>query len=496
MPAKETLMKKLVTALCATFLATSCVPELFAQKSPSRPTLYRIAEVGTFGGPNSVYNVFSAMARNDGTIVGAANTGRPDPNAPNCFDGSCFVLHAYEWHANHLTDLGVLPGGASSYTNAINHRGLIVGHSENGEVNPLSGFSAFKPTVWYRGHIIDLGTLGGYSGTAVAATDSNFVMGFAENDIVDNSGFAAFFGFGGGTEIHAFGWSGGNMFDLGSLGGPGAVVSTMNKHGQVVGFAPTRFAPGPFGTPPAAPYRWTNGAMRNLGTLGGKFGFANSINNHGHVVGSSSTHDNPYGCLFFGVPGCHPFLWSDGKMKDLGVPSGNYGTAELINDAGQVVGFEVPPDGSLQALMWQNGKITRLGTVAGDNNSRGFGMNGKGVVVGQSWNFDGQTTVASQAFVWRRGGPMLDLNTVLTNPSDLFLFEADFISDSGIIVAIGVKPNGDLHTAVLTPDDDPNAVARPLAASLSPQARFAIANRIGSRPFRGASGQLRTPVQH
>jgi hypothetical protein len=77
-------MKKLFTALCAVFL-TTCMPELFAQRSPSRPVLYRIAEVGTFGGPNSRYNVLSAMARQDGTIVGAANTDQPDPNAPNCF---------------------------------------------------------------------------------------------------------------------------------------------------------------------------------------------------------------------------------------------------------------------------------------------------------------------------------------------------------------------------------------------------------------------------
>ncbi len=83
---------------------------------------------------------------------------------------------------DHLTDLGSLPNGASSWTNAINHRGLIVGHSENGEVVPASGFIAFKPVVWYRGQMINLGTLGGYSGTAVAATDDNFVMGFAEND--------------------------------------------------------------------------------------------------------------------------------------------------------------------------------------------------------------------------------------------------------------------------------------------------------------------------
>jgi probable HAF family extracellular repeat protein len=482
--------------LCAALLVAVCVPGLFAQKSPSRPTLYRIAEVGTFGGPNSRYNVLSAMAREDGTIVGAANTDQPDPNAPNCFDPSCFVMHAYKWHAGHLTDLGVLPGGGSSWTNAINRRGLVVGHSENGEVVPTSGFIAFKPVVWYRGQIINLGTLGGYSGTAVGATDDNFVMGFAENSTVDNSGFASIFGFGGGTEMHAFGWSGGNIFDLGNLGGPGAIVSTMNKHGQVVGFAPTSFIPGPFGTPPAVPYRWTDGVMRNLGSLGGKFGFANAINNRGHVVGASSTRDNPYGCLV-GPSGCHPFLWKNGRMYDLGAPGGNYTNAVLINDADQVAGFWVG-DGPSHAVMWDHGKISTLGTIEGDDNSNVFGMNAQGRVVGQTWHFDvaTQTLDSSHAFVWQKRHGIVDLNTVLTNETDLFLFEADAITDTGIIVAFGVKPNGDVRTAVLTPETDASRLAAPHRVTLSPEARLAIANRGHFQPSSGIAGQVRRSIRH
>ena len=116
-------MKVHAFILCTSILAVSCTPGLFAQHSQSHSTLYHISEVGTFGGPNSRYNVLSAMAREDGTIVGGANTDQPDANAPNCFDPWCFVMHAYKWHAGHLTDLGVLPGGDSSWTNAINHRG-------------------------------------------------------------------------------------------------------------------------------------------------------------------------------------------------------------------------------------------------------------------------------------------------------------------------------------------------------------------------------------
>lgn len=488
-------MKIRRSILCATLLVTVCMPGLFAQKSPSRSTLYRVAEVGTFGGPNSRYNVLSAMARNDGTIVGAANTDQPDANAPNCFDPSCFVMHAYKWHADDLTDLGVLPGGGSSWTNAINRRGLVVGHSENGDVVPASGFIAFKPTVWYRGQMINLGTLGGYSGTAVAATDDNFVMGFAENGTVDDSGFSAF-GFGGGTEVRAFGWRNGHIFDLGSLGGAGAVVSTMNTHGQVVGFAATSFTPGPFGIPPAAPYRWTNGVMRNLGTLGGKFGFANAINNQGHVVGSSSTRGNPYGCLV-GPAGCHPFLWENGCMHDLGAPGGNYTNAVLVNDADQVAGFWVA-DGPSHAVMWDHGRIFTMGTIAGDDNSNVFGMNAQGRVVGQTWSFDQetQTLTSSHAFVWQKGQGIVDLNTVLTNETDLFLFEADTITDTGIIVAFGTNADGNIRTAILTPDKNPGAVAVQPKTALTPQARLAIANRGHSQPSRGSADQIRRSIRH
>ncbi len=46
-------MKLRCSLFCATFLVVVFMPEVFAQRSPSQPVLYRIAEVGTFGGPNS-----------------------------------------------------------------------------------------------------------------------------------------------------------------------------------------------------------------------------------------------------------------------------------------------------------------------------------------------------------------------------------------------------------------------------------------------------------
>jgi uncharacterized membrane protein len=136
-----------------------------------------------------VYNVFTRIGRNDGTIVGAANTADPDLFAPYCFDSTCFVQHAWKWSHGVLTDLGVLRDGYSSYTNAINSRGLIVGQSQNGELDPLTGTPVlYLATVWDHGKIKNLGTFGGGNSIAIAATDQNFVMGAAENGIPDTTG--------------------------------------------------------------------------------------------------------------------------------------------------------------------------------------------------------------------------------------------------------------------------------------------------------------------
>src|SRR5205085_2447593 len=81
-----------------------------AQDTSAHHSRYRLVQIGTFGGPNSIYNVFSLIAANDGTVVGAANTSVPDPHTP-CFDDPvCFVQHAWKWHDCQFVDLGVLPG--------------------------------------------------------------------------------------------------------------------------------------------------------------------------------------------------------------------------------------------------------------------------------------------------------------------------------------------------------------------------------------------------
>ena len=387
-----------------------------------------------------------------------------------------------------MTDLGVLPGGYSSYTNAINAQGLIVGQSQNGEFDLFTGSPSFVATIWNYRQTKSLGTLGGSFSFAIAATDRNFVMGAAENGKIDTSGFAQVIDLGSRTsEWHAFGWNGGAVFDLGNLGGPGAFPNAMNHAGQIVGFSPTSAIPGPFGFPTLAPFLWEKGKMRNLGTLGGIIGQANAINNQGQVVGDSD---------LAGDLVSHPFLWERGKkIKDLGSLEGSFATAEWINDVGEVIGFSFTKgDEVLHAFLWKRGVLTDLGTLEGDISSNAFGINNKGQVVGQSWFFDGQEVTASHAFLWENGGPMVDLNTLVVNPSDLQLTEANFITDRGWIVANGLLPNGDKRVGILIPERDWNDAASVIAATpvatatssrrlvtLTPQMKSALKEQLEQR---------------
>jgi probable HAF family extracellular repeat protein len=445
---------RLIGTLVIALLASSALPlQLAAQQNLPKHHRYKLIEIGTFGGPNSVYNVFSRIGRNDGTVVGAANTDVPDPNSPACFDfETCFVQHAWKWQNGVLTDLGVLSGGYSSYTNAINSRGLVVGQSENGEFDPLTGAPGFVATVWDHGKIRNLGTFGGGFSIAIAANDQNFVMGAAENGLIDHSGMP---GFDGVSQIRAFGWRGGDIFDLGTLGGEDAFPGDMNTLGEVVGASTTMLFPNSDGIIPVHPFLWSKGKMRDLDTLGGNFAGPGAINNHGQVVGTSTLSGDQIS---------HPFIWRNGKMADLGTLGGSYGVGEWINEVGDAIGFSgTVEDKDLHAFLWKNGGMIDLGTVAGDNSSNAFGINSSGQVVGQSWFWNGEAVTASHAFLWEHG-TMFDLNTI-SSGSTLDLFEADFITDRGEIVARGFTSKGDVHTAILIPDGEATEMAPTVASS-------------------------------
>src|SRR5580704_16751897 len=158
--------KKLWFAAIASIsvLLLSPLPLAAQGNNSSKQPHYLVKDMGTFGGPNSYF--FSApvveSVNHQGTVAGGADTGLSDPYAPNCFVSDCHIVHAFKWKNGFLTDLGALPDGYSSAAYWINETGLIIGGSENGFVDPLTGLPEQVAVLWQKdGVIIDLGTLGG-----------------------------------------------------------------------------------------------------------------------------------------------------------------------------------------------------------------------------------------------------------------------------------------------------------------------------------------------
>ncbi|MFG1604792.1 hypothetical protein [Actinoplanes sp. NPDC049265] len=135
------------------------------------------------------------------------------------------------------------------------------------------------------------------------------------------------------------------------------------------------------------------------------FGFegeARAINDHGQVVGE--------GWLSSGAQGSHGFLWSGGKVTDLGVLAPGeweYGRATDVNDRGQVAGFSVfrgdPEESAAHAFRWQRGVLSDIDTTSFD--SAATAINNRGQVVGNRYTAGG-----AHAFRWQ-GGVMTDLGT-------------------------------------------------------------------------------------
>jgi probable HAF family extracellular repeat protein len=118
---------------------------------------YKLVDLGTLGGPNSYFATEPIVQAVDdrGTVVGAADTQTPDPNHPGSY-----IAHAYRWRKGRISDLGTLPGGQSSVAFWVNGRGLIIGDSDNGRIDPVLGIPEARSVIWKHGEVMDLGTLG------------------------------------------------------------------------------------------------------------------------------------------------------------------------------------------------------------------------------------------------------------------------------------------------------------------------------------------------
>jgi probable HAF family extracellular repeat protein len=171
--------------------------------------------------------------------------------------------------------------------------------------------------------------------------------------------------------------------------------------------------------------------VTDLGTLGGTFSNAYALNDAGEVVGSAATKGGMQ----------HAFLYSGGKMTDLG-SLGGLGVSEswayAINASGQVLIHSAASD---HTFLYTNGAITDLGFLGNSYSLGGSGINNAGQVVGSS-NGHGYLYAS---------GKTTDVNNLVPADSHWTLFSANAINNKGQIVGNGMSPNGEYHAYLLTP---------------------------------------------
>jgi probable HAF family extracellular repeat protein len=442
-PMKKSGRLMWITAIAVSVMPTNVVQLNGQDMGAHKHHHYQLIDLGTLGGAQST----GGALNNKGSVVGCADTSTPDPNYPNFnpflspFGADPFIFHTFEFKDGRVTDMGALPGANSSCEDFLTDRGLIVGGSENGLIDPLTGWPAMEAVAWHNGQVINLGTFGGNESFAIGANNRGEVVGAAANTVPDP--YSVFFGW--GTQTRAFLWTQSQgLQDLGTLGGPDALATNINDRGQIFGASYTSDVPNRLTSiPPFDAFLYENGKMTDIpngfgGTQVNPFG----ANNRGELIGNASFADEATG---------HPFLWRKGEFIDLGTFGGTFGDANSINDAGAVTGGAGTSDNSaVHGFFWKKGVLTDIGTVDRDDCSVGLNINSANQIVGVSAVCDGSVL---HAFLWENG-KIVDLNSLISHGSDLQLQVAGNINGRGEIAGFGVLPNGDKHAFLLVPCDD------------------------------------------
>lgn len=312
-----------------------------------------------------------------------------------------------------ITDLGSL-GGAPDGTDphAINSLGQIAGEAVDSAGRRRAFLWSPAATNGATGGMIDLGDLGaGPIAIAQGIDDAGNVVGEASY----------------GTDSHAFWWQSGHMVDLGP--GDARAIAAGLAVGDAFGSAET----------------WTGASKssaRSLGTLGGVQAGAIATNG-ADIAGWRTQPAYPFPQ--------HAVLVGGGSVTDLGTLGGPSSFAMAIDAVGDVAGYSAPDNTTnSHAFLWRPGSgmidLGTLGYLRGPSSeSRAYGMNDVGQVVGESDGFDNRM----HAFLWQNG-TMTNLDTLLPAGSGWQLERASAINDAGQIVGFGIF-NGHRHGYLMTP---------------------------------------------
>ena len=392
---------------------------------------YKLIDTGTLGGPASALGFEGERdINNSGTVVSMADTSIPDPT---CFSQACLIGHAVAWKDGVLTDLGALPPINNSGPLWISDSGLVVGYSQIGEIDPVTGFHEFRAALFADGKVVNLGNLGGNESTAFSVNNRGLVVGCATT-ATPGAGFCV----GGPQQSRAFLWRDGKMTDLGTLGGSEALAQLVNNDGEVAGWS---MIDSPI--PIQHLFLWKNGKMRDLGNIGGTVGTGiNGLNNRGQIVGQMNV---------VGDQSFHPFLWDGDTLRDLGTLGGDVGEAYSLNESSEVVGWaQTENDAAEHAFLWRKGLMIDLGSLGNDPFSVAFAINSRSQVVGGTLDFQLNW---QHAFLWDKGS-MADLNSLISPDPSVQLTVALGINERGEIAVQGVRDNTETRAFLLIPCDE------------------------------------------
>ncbi len=333
--------------------------------SPSQSLRYRLIDLGTLGGPNSSETRDLPLHRITREWLSGS---RIPPSATPAIPRASSSTHSAGGEA--IGDLGTLPGGVNSLAVWSNNAGEVAGVSENGRIDPLLGIPQGRGVLSKKGgQIVNLGTLGGHESLAAYINNRGRIAGLAARRKRDP--FSLFWP---GTQTRAFLWQKGIMRDLGTLGGPDALAVSSTTTAKWPVFY-TNAAPNPdTGIPTQDPFLWTHGTMADLGTLGGTL-----ASQPPSTTGAKSPAFQPGR-----KSDCSPLPLEPGKAHRPGHPRWNLRHRHLDEQRRRGCGADTKADKAFHAFFWRKGKMTDLGTINGAHAASLTSSNSRGQVVGTS----------------------------------------------------------------------------------------------------------------
>ena len=317
-------------------------------------------------GPFVYYHASGVELALNGFAVGGINdSGKVAGEAVNLATGPEAVV----WSKNG--GVQILPADNLAMADAINNGGDVAGNIDNGHADNFAVMWSPRPSL----HMIPLGVLWEFptlpdyaTSTASAINSRSHVAGSSTAGEGTDPDTAVQLG------IHAFLYRSGKMTDLGALA---------------------------------------------LAKDGSDDSEGEGINNLDQVVGISTTaiaakNSQGQSCSDCGVAS-HAFLWSAGKMKDLGTLAGIPGwdsKADGINDRGEIVGWSdsnVNGTSTHRAFLYIGGQMLNLQFYVYDRDpnvrlTEAVGINCQGWIVANGYNIK-SPDVSRVYLLIRRGAP-------------------------------------------------------------------------------------------